>query len=205
MGVAGIVAIIAAGTLTPLGGAVLALAWARWKHIPWRDFGLAAPRSWIVTIALGVGLGVALKLLLKAVVMPLFGAPAMNPAYHYLVGNTPALVPTIAMVVVGGGFGEEVFFRGFAFERLGKLLGTSPRARMLIVALTTAWFAAMHIPEQGIYGAEQALITGATFGTLYGATGTLWLPMIAHAAFDVAAVALIYADLELAVAQLFFR
>jgi membrane protease YdiL (CAAX protease family) len=109
------------------------------------------------------------------------------------------------MAVIGGGFGEEVFFRGFAFERLGKLLGTSPRARMLIVVLTTAWFAAMHIPEQGIYGAEQALITGATFGTLYGATGTLWLPVIAHAAFDVAAVALIYADLELALAQLFFR
>ncbi|TMA33009.1 MAG: CPBP family intramembrane metalloprotease, partial [Deltaproteobacteria bacterium] len=56
---------------------------------------------------------------MKAVVMPLFGAPAINPAYHYLAGNTAALPGMILAVIFGAGFGEEIFFRGYLFERLG--------------------------------------------------------------------------------------
>lgn len=205
MGVAASLGIVAAGTVAPIAGALLALAWVRWRHQSWRALGFVTPRSWIATIALGIGLGVALKLLMKSVVMPLAGAPAINPAYQYLAGNLAALAPAIATMVIDAGFAEETFFRGFAFERLGSLLGTSLRAKVLIIAVTSIWFAAMHIPHQGIFGAEQAVVTGAVFGTLYVATGTLWLSMIAHAAFDLAAVAIIYMDLEPAFAQLFFR
>lgn len=54
-------------------------------------------------------------------------------------------------------------------------------------------------------GAEQALITGLTFGTIYVATGSLALPMIAHASFDVAAVLMIYWQREREVSHLFWK
>ena len=43
---------------------------------------------------------------------------------------------------------------------------------------------------------EQAAFTGLEFGSIDAATGQLWIPMVAHAAFDVTAVALIYWNWE---------
>jgi uncharacterized protein len=190
--------------LEPLG-ALLVMLWARRTRTPWRDLGLVRPRSWLGTAAIGIVAGAGLKLLMKSVVMPLLGAPVINPTYHHLVGNTAALPEMLFDVIVGAGFGEEVVFRGFLFERLGRLMGRGAGAKAAIVLITSAWFGAVHFPGQGLAGAEQATITGLVFGTVYAITGSLWVPMIAHAAFDVTAVAIIYWNLETIVAHWFFR
>jgi membrane protease YdiL (CAAX protease family) len=54
-------------------------------------------------------------------------------------------------------------------------------------------------------GFEQAIITGVVFGTIFARTGRIFLLMVAHAAFDLAALALIYLDCEPAVAHFFFK
>ena len=104
-----------------------------------------------------------------------------------------------------GGFAEETIYRGYLFERLGKLLGPGASARTAIVVITTALFAVAPYPDQGIAGVEQAVITGLIFGTLVATMRQIWTAMIVHAAFDLAAVAIIYWDLESAVAHLFFK
>ena len=71
--------------------------------------------------------------------------------------------------------------------------------------LTAAWFALAHYPEQGLPGVEQALITGLVFGTIFAITGRILLPMVAHAAFDLTALAIIYWNLESKVAHLIFK
>src|SRR5437867_11391061 len=83
--------IILAGNLlvVPLS-AVLLLVWARLSQTPWRTLGFAVPRSWTRTFAIGIPFGIAFKLAMKAVVMPLFGAPAVIPWYHYLAVNAAA-------------------------------------------------------------------------------------------------------------------
>ena len=43
-----------------------------------------------------------------AVMMPLLGAPPVNDAFQYLVGNTAILPTALYAVLVGAGFGEEV-------------------------------------------------------------------------------------------------
>ncbi len=53
------------------------------------------------------------------------------------VGNTAALPRMLYLVLLGAAFGEEMIFRGYAFERFGKLFGASIWARMLIVLITT--------------------------------------------------------------------
>jgi membrane protease YdiL (CAAX protease family) len=180
--------------------ALLVLAWARRSRTPWGEIGFSRPRSWLATILVGGAFGVAFKLAMKALVMPLLGAPPINPAYHYLADNGAALPGALYLIVIGAGFGEETFFRGFLFERLGRLLGASWPAKAAIVLVASAWFGLDHLQVQGVAGMEQALIVGLVFGAIYARTGRLWLLMIAHAAFDLTALAIIYWDVEAPVA-----
>ena len=186
-------------------GAILALLWVQWSRTAWNEIGFARPRSWTRDLAVGIVFGIAFKLLMKAIVMPQFGAPPINQAYHYLVGNPAALPGAVYLLIAGGGFGEEVVFRGFLFERFGKLFGSGASPKAGIVLLTAGLFALLHYPDQGLPGVEQAAITGLAFGTIFAVTGRIWIPMFAHAAFDLTALALIYWNLESAVAHLIFR
>jgi membrane protease YdiL (CAAX protease family) len=198
--------VIAAGNFLfiPLS-ALLVLAWARQSRTPWREIGYVRPKSWLATIAIGIVFGVAFKLLMKAIVMPLLGADPINQAYHYLVGNAAALPWILYAVTIGAGFGEETVFRGYMFERLGKLFGAGAWVTPLIVIVSSLWFGLIHYPVQGIAGAQQATIFGLVFGTIFAITGQIWMLMFAHAAFDLTAVAIIYWDLERAVSRLIFN
>jgi len=185
--------------------AILVLVWARWSETPWRELGFVRPRSGWRTVVLGVVAGFLLKLFMKSVVMPLLGADPVNQAFRFLTGNTAALPGMMFAVIVGAGFGEELFFRGFLFERFTKLLGSGRLATAGIVLFTSAFFAVVHYPGQGLPGTQQAFVVGLLMGTLYATTRQIWLPMIVHAAFDVTAVWIIYWDLERDVAKWFFR
>ena len=185
--------------------AILVLVWAWRSHTPWREIGYVRPKSWIGSLAVGIVFGSAFKFLMKAVVMPLLGTDPINHAYHYLVGNRAALPGMVFMMIVGAGFGEETIFRGYLFERLGKLFGTGAGAKVSIVLLTSAVFALGHYSNLGLPGVEQAMITGLVFGTIFAVTGRIWMLMCAHAAFDLTAIAIIYWNLEAAVAHLVFK
>ena len=98
-----------------------------------------------------------------------------------------------------------MLFRGYLFERAGRLLGRSRAADVATVIVTSALFAAAHWTTQGLPGVEQALVTGLAFGALYARTRGLPLVMIVHAAFDLTAAYMIYHRLETGVAHWFFR
>jgi membrane protease YdiL (CAAX protease family) len=207
-GPAGILAIVVvlAGNLLfiPLS-AVLALVWAYRSRTPWREIGYLKPKNWRATAAIGIAFGGALKLLMKAVIMPLFGAPEINQAFHYLVGNRAAIPSTLWLLIAGAGFGEETIFRGYMFERLGKLLGRSVWAKTATVLITSTIFALAHYSTQGLPGTEQAAVVGLVFGIIFAITGSVFILMFAHAAFDLVAYALIYWKLETWVAHWVFR
>ncbi|HVE79404.1 MAG TPA: CPBP family intramembrane glutamic endopeptidase, partial [Gemmatimonadaceae bacterium] len=128
----------------------------------------------------------------------------VNQAYHYLAGNRAALPAAMYAMIVGAGFGEETIFRGYMFERFGKVFGSGPGAKAWIVLLTSAWFGLDHYAVQGLAGVQQATIVGLVFGTIFAATGSLFMLMCAHAAFDLTALAIIYWNLESRVAHLIF-
>jgi membrane protease YdiL (CAAX protease family) len=108
-------------------------------------------------------------------------------------------------IIVGAGFAEETLFRGYLFERLGKLFGTGAGAKVSIVLLSSALFALGHYSNLGLPGVEQAMVTGLVFGTIFSIAGRICMVMFAHAAFDLAAVAIIYWNLEATVAHLVFK
>lgn len=205
LGILAMVVIFAGNLLVVPLSAILVLLWARRSGTPWREIGYVRPKSWMIGLAVGVVFGGAFKLLMKSIVMPLLGADPINQAYHYLAGNTAALPGALYAMIVGAGFGEETLFRGYLFERLGRLFGASRGAKTAIVLLAAGLFGLAHYPDQGLAGAEQAVITGLVFGAIFAATGRLWMLMCAHAAFDLTALAIIYWDLESRVAHLVFR
>jgi membrane protease YdiL (CAAX protease family) len=196
LGILAMVVVVFFGPILEPFGVIPALAWVHLSHTPWRELGFVRPKSWIATVAIGVVFGTAFKLLMKSIVMPLLGAPAINQAYHDLAGNQAALAGMMIVVIFGAGFGEETVFRGFLFERLGKLFGSSTGAKVTIVLLTSLVFGLIHYPVQGFGGMEQAMITGLVFGTIFAIRRRIFMLMIAHAAFDVTALLIIYFDLE---------
>jgi membrane protease YdiL (CAAX protease family) len=204
IGIAVIVLVLLGGSIGFLPiGATIVLLWARYSHTPWSAIGYVRPRSWLLTIAGGVLFGAAFKLAMKSLVMPLLGAPPVNATFHYLAGNRAAL-PVAILMMLNAGFSEETIFRGFLFERLGRLFGGSMAARVAIVLITTTLFAFGHW-QQSWPGIEQAAITGLTFATMVMITRRLPFAMIAHAAFDLTALALIYTNTETQVAHWFLQ
>jgi uncharacterized protein len=197
--------VIAVATVFKPLSAVLVLVWAWRSHTPWREIGYVRPKSWAATLAVGIVSGCAFKVLMKAIVMPLFGAPDINPAYQFLAGNRAALPGVVLTMIVSAGFAEETLFRGYLFERLGKIFGPGAGAKISIVLLTSAMFALGHYTNLGLPGVEQAMITGLVFGSIFAIWGQIWIVMCMHAAFDLAAVAIIYWNLEAAVAHLVFK
>lgn len=205
IGILAILIILGGNFIMPPLSAILVLIWVKISDTPWREIGYVRPRSWGKTIVTGIVFGVALKFVMKAMVMPLFGAPPINQAYHFVTGN-PAVIPLmIYTMIVIAGFGEETFYRGWMFERFGKLLGQSLFAKIAIVIITSILFASVHYPEQGIPGAEQALMTGLIFGSIFAVTGQIFMLMIAHAAFDLTALWMIYYGFETRIAHLIFH
>jgi membrane protease YdiL (CAAX protease family) len=200
------IAVIVAGVLVgPVISAVLILIWTWLSRTPWSEIGYARPRRWVGGAALGIVLGIAFKLAMKAVVMPLLGAPPVNDAFHDMAGNLDATLQFAAFVVLAVGWAEETVFRGWVFERLGKLLGQSAGATILIVLVSAALFGIAHWTGQGLPGVEQAAIVGLVFGTIYAVTRKLWMLMWMHTAFDLTAAAMIYFDAETEISHLVFH
>ena len=188
----------------PRIGAPLVVVWALVANVRWRDLGFRRPKSWPPLIMGGIVAGVASKLLMKAVVMPLLHAPDINPAYQWLVGNTKALPGMLAMVILSAGLGEELIARGFLFERLGKLYGESRGALTGTVLITSTLFGAAHYPEQHWMGVQQAFILAIVDGIIFAVTRQLWFLIVMHAAFDIVACFIIYFGWERAIAHVFF-
>jgi membrane protease YdiL (CAAX protease family) len=198
--------LVLAGALAfmPIAALVI-LVWAWLSRTPFAELGLARPRSWIGGLVFGVVLGVALKFLLKAVVLPLLHAPPVNATFHDIAGNPQELAWFLAYVIVGAGFSEELVYRGYLFERLGKLIGTGALATALTVLITTALFAVSHW-QQGVFGIINAGITGFVVALVYLACRRrLFVPMVMHAAFDITAAVMIYLGLETQVSHLVFK
>ena len=205
VGLLAILVILSGNLLFAPLSALLVLAWAYRSRTPWREIGYVQPGHWWRDALLGIAGGLALRLLMQVIVMPLLGHHSINQPFHFLVGNTAALPGVALLLLIVSGFGEETLFRGYLFERLGKLFGNTRVAMIAIVLLTSAFFGLAHYPEQGWMGVTQSTITGLVFGTTFAITGRIWPVMWAHAAFNLLAITIIYLDLESEISHLVFR
>jgi membrane protease YdiL (CAAX protease family) len=204
-GVLSLIVIMAAVLVAmPLAG-LLVLLWAWLSYTPLRELGLKRPGSWLGVIVVGVAAGVGLKVLMKSVLLPYLGAPAINPAFHDLVGDLDRFLIEIPQLIIFAGFCEELIFRGYLINRWQALFGRSALSGAGAILATAAIFGPLHYMMQGYWGALQATIVGILFAGAYLLNGQrLWALIVAHAAFDVFAFWIIYAGMEETFARLVF-
>jgi len=200
-----ILLVLITSLFTVAGAALLAVVWVYLSRTPWREIGYVREKNWAATITVGVVFGAAFKLVMKVVVMPLLGAPAVIPAFQEFVHNRAAIPVAILAILIGAGWGEETLFRGWTFQRLGSVFGTSRVAKAAIVVISSVWFGFAHYPGLGIAGTEQAMIVGFVFALIFARSGRLFPLIVAHAAYDLTAYAIIYWGLEARAAHLIFR
>jgi membrane protease YdiL (CAAX protease family) len=199
------VLIAAAALLGPAIAAVFILVWAWLSYTPVSEIGLKKPKSWVSAIVIGVIFGVALKLLLKSVVLPYFGAPETNAAFQGLRGDTKAFLIWIVQVFVLVGFAEELLFRGYLINRLLLIFGQNAGAKTLTVLISAFIFGIAHWSGQQFWGSLQGGIVGLVFASAYMLNGERLVSLIvAHTAFDVFALWIIYAGQEERFAHLVF-
>lgn len=109
----------------------------------------------------------------------------LREATYRVVDHLFANARLIDFIVVAAlaGVGEEVFFRGFLQTGLAGWLGLVPA-----IWITGVLFGLAHAvtPAYVVY----ATIVGVYLGMLLPLTGSLWAPVVAHAAYDL--VALLY-------------
>ena len=98
-----------------------------------------------------------------------------------------ASVLQLAAVSIAAGFGEELLFRGLVQAGLTELIG-GPAAPWLALAAASVLFGVCHWLNTTY--AILAALAGAYFGLFFLLTGSLWAPIVAHAAYDL--LALIY-------------
>jgi membrane protease YdiL (CAAX protease family) len=199
------IGVITAGQIVAPLSAVLVLVWARRSRTPWREIGYVRPRTWIGASAGGIGFGIAFKFLMKMIVMPLLGADPINHAYHFLAGKQRRRRGIRPRTDYQSRLRGRDLLPRLLVRTTRQAVRTEPGRKGRDGAGTSAFFGSLHYFDQGLAGAEQAAITGLVFGTIFAVNGRIWMLMIAHAAFDLAALAMIYWNLESKVAHLVFK
>lgn len=199
------VVIIGVAALAPPFAMLLWLLW-RWQlKKKFSEFGLIKPGNLPLVIIKGILIGIGLKLVFKAIIMPILGAEPTNSTFDHLVGNLSASLSFAFFAMVSAGLGEEILFRGFLFTRMKLWLGDSTNARTIIIISSSLIFGIPHI-YQGFYGAVHAVLVGSVFGLMYFHNkGNLWLLIVAHAFYDLFAILLIYKGWDEAIGTLLFH
>lgn len=179
---------VAGWALVPLGGSLVGVTCAVlgaalfvngltlsiYAHRTLLDIGLRLNRaSWenlLLGLAGGVGAGcLVLGPPLAVGAASIAGTPGGAPG-----GGT---LPFVATFLALGAAGEEVLFRGFAFQRLMAVMGTW--ATIIPVAVL---FAAIHAgnPNASWIGLVNTAGFGILFGYAFLRSGDLWLPIGLH-------------------------
>ena len=102
----------------------------------------------------------------------------MGDLVHFLPHNKEELKEFCALSLTAGVV-EEIIYRGFALWYLSTFM---PMWAAVLVSAIAFGFGHSY---QGPLGVLRVTVVGIAFGALYVVSGSLWLPIVAHALFDV--------------------
>jgi membrane protease YdiL (CAAX protease family) len=165
---------------------IMALLWLRGNT--WSKLGMAGPVSWRRTILLGLSFGIFFWLLQLFVIAPVVESfvhthPNLH-AFSDVHGHFLYLLATLITSWTSAGFGEEMIFRGYLFNRFADLFGHNFTGWTLALFAQAAVFGVAHA-YQGLAGMIEVGLYGLLLGLLYLATKhNLWTCAIAHGVND---------------------
>lgn len=167
----------------------------------WAYLGLSRPASWKRTIALGLGLGVALQAAamfgLEPLLRSLSGEEIDLSRFESLRGNWGSLALYLTISWTTAGFGEEIIWRGWVMTGVAKLLGSGKAGWVSALIATSVLFGILHL-YQGPTGVIATGIVGLALGIIYLATGrNLWVTIICHGMMDTIAFVMLFLGVEM--------
>jgi hypothetical protein len=174
------------------------MAWVslRLRHMRWRDVGLRRPDRWLPTIGLALLVGIGYQVLDILIIAPLLeritGEVVDLSQFSTLQGNLVLLIISLAISWTEAAFIEEMFFRGYLFNRITDLVSKEQLGMMLALISTSLLFGVAH-GYQGIAGVVDTTLAGLVLGLLYmHARRNLWLPILTHGIIDTVGFLLIF-------------
>jgi len=176
---------------------VVAVAFLWWRGPGWRAIGLRRPSNAVISVALGIAVGVCYQFLGLYLIEPLIARMTSGElpdvsAFRSLVGNEALLAFWLTMTWTLAAFMEELVYRGWITNRLAELWRFSTNGWIAGVLVSSALFGVVHL-YQGASGMIAAGLSGLVFGGVYIATGrNLWASILAHGFMDTAGFLMIY-------------
>jgi len=169
---------------------LLALGWVSLalRGLRWRDLGWSLPLHWKRLVLVGVAAGMAMEALELFATQPLLarltGTYPDLSTFQSVVGNVQLLLLMVAGSWTLAAVGEELVWRGYAFNRAADLFGrTTPGWTLSLVAVSVV-FGLAH-SYQGLTGVVENTLDGLLLGGLYLASGrNLIVPVLAHGMSD---------------------
>ena len=169
---------------------LLAFAWLslRLRKLRWRDVGLSRYRSWPITLAAGVGVGLLLEAFQLFVSQPILvhvlrKQPDLE-LFRALRGDVKWTLLAIAGAWTLAAFGEEMVYRGYLMNRVADLMNRTRWAWIVSLIVVHVGFGLAHA-YQGITGIIDEGLAGVLFGVVYLRNGrNLAVPIIAHGLGD---------------------
>ena len=164
----------------------------------WRGIGLARPASIRATVLRAVGttlvtlvILIALQVILFMVVGP--AGPASDQSeYNPISGNLPLLLGMLVVAWTTVAFGEEMLFRAFIINALGRPFQQTRATVALAVVGSSVVFGLAHF-AWGWMGVLETTLIGLVLGTAYIRSGrNLWVTIIAHGLANTTKFLLLY-------------
>ena len=177
------------------------VGWAslRLRHLGWRDVGLRRPDKWLPTIGLamliGVGYQVMDTLLISPILQNITGETTDLSQFSFIKGSLPALLFFLVLTWTEAAFIEEMFFRGYFFNRLTDLAGNGRIGIIFALVVSSLAFGAAH-SYQGITGMVDTFLASLMLGLLYlFARRNLWLPIFTHGIINTIGFLILFAGM----------
>jgi len=148
------------------------------------EYGLPLTARVIPQLGAGIGIGLAMVAVLCAAIAAAGGLSVDGLALHGPALARSAIIWALVMMVLG--LYEEFLFRGYALSALTSGLGFWPAAILL-----SAFFGGLHYftkPFETVIDALNVGLLGLWLCVTRRRTGSLWLAVGFHAAFDYAAL-----------------
>jgi membrane protease YdiL (CAAX protease family) len=153
------------------------------------DFGLAPVDSWPRTIAVALGISLAIFVVVAFILNPAINALDLAPRdmsrFGPMEDNVANLIINTALMWITAAFLEELLWRGYLLNRLIGLLGSESPLRWAFVLVTGAVIFALPHFTQGLEGMIKTGAIGLLFGIAFLVVGRrLWPLVLAHGLID---------------------
>lgn len=160
----------------------------------WSDYGFKAInlKMLLIAIAIGVVYGFADNFFIEQLIAKITGTTPDLGSYQSVKGDVGRFILMLAIGWFIGGLFEEMFFRGYLFNRFQSLIHNHKLYKFITILLTSIVFAFAH-NYQGISGILDTGLFAVIMGLLYFVFGrNVWCLILIHGMYDTVGIVRLY-------------